>query len=56
MAGGRWAEESEQETPYDGGEDEGRSEGWHKKLLGRVDAGLWKERESVTKRERERVC
>jgi len=23
MTGGRWAEEREQETPYDGGEDEG---------------------------------
>lgn len=23
MAGGRWAEESEQETPYDGRKDEG---------------------------------
>lgn len=25
MAGGRWAEESEQETPYDEGEEEGAS-------------------------------
>lgn len=27
MAGGRWAEESKQETPYDGGEDEGVKDG-----------------------------
>lgn len=27
MAGGRWTEESKQETPYDGGEDEGVKDG-----------------------------
>lgn len=45
MAGGRWAEESEQETPYIGGEEDEETK--YKKLFGRVDAGLWKKQESV---------
>jgi hypothetical protein len=48
MTGGRWAEESEQETPYDGGEDEGagiRSYLVVSMLTGKRKAGTKEERE-----------
>lgn len=45
-------EESKEETPYDVVEGGRRREGWHKKLLGRVDVDLRKEQEGERRKGR----